>query len=189
MMLFSHLMLKYSATAPQKITNLHTQQSLDAPSFLYMKACLFINNCCWDVGMPACFSQFCWTCLLSLWEHSNTTSLIFAASGRSFQTGAYEYYSLDEKTTPTDGSCTLKQELWLCKPGLKYNSWGTHNIYSILGRSCLRYYLICNCQIKQSQKLSISLLTQSGCISISTYTSATTWLLKLFRLYEPELIK
>lgn len=56
MMLFSYLMLKWSATAPQKVTNLHTQQSLDAHSFLHMKLCLFTNNCCCDMGMPACFS-------------------------------------------------------------------------------------------------------------------------------------
>lgn len=152
-----HLMLKYLATALQKRTNLHTQQSLDAHSFLHVKACLLRNICCWDVEMPACFSQFCWTCLLPLWEQSNTTSLVFVATGRRHQTGVHEYYSLAATETsphwlrrPCEhtGHAYLNTCKHTCKPGLKYSSWGTHNVYSTLGHSCLTYYFICNCQIK-----------------------------------------
>lgn len=184
-------MLKYSATAPQKIANLHAQQSFDAHSFLYMKLCLFTNNCCCDVGMPACFSQFCWNLpFVHLriqqyhipnscchWQELSDWSIRVLLSGREDHAGRWATCT---HTGPVAVQTWPEVQLLRCSQH-KFHSWA--QLPEVL------LHLQLPDKAWQSQKLGVSLFTWSGCISISTYTSATTWLPKLFTLYEPRLIK
>lgn len=168
-------------------------------SFLHVKECLFTNICCWTVEMQACSSQFCWTCLSPFWELSNTTSLTFAATGRRHHTGVHEYYSLAATGMPPQ---------WLERPcqhtghahlnrscGFAKLAWSTAPRYShcMFHSQAQLPEVLLHLQLpdKTLQKSEVEHFTLHlvWLHVISIYKSATTWLLKSFRLYEPGLIK